>query len=194
MDAYNGTADIMLGSRPTVIWLTGLSGAGKSTVGKALVARLRRSAHNSVLLDGDHLRSGLCSDLTFSLSHRREQVRRAAEVAWILATQGVVPVVALIAPLVNDRALAASRFRCGIFAEVFVSTPLEVCEMRDVKGLYAMARRGEVRDFTGVSSPYEPPLSPLVEVRTDRLSVDECVETILNTIMAVSGSIVDEAT
>jgi adenylyl-sulfate kinase len=176
------------GTRPTVIWLTGLSGAGKSTVGAALTARLRRSGRESFLLDGDRLRSGLCNDLTFSLADRREQVRRAAEVAWILAEQGAVPVVALISPLVADRALAASRFETGVFAEVFVSTPLETCEARDVKGLYARARRGEVPEFTGISSPYESPLSPLVEVRTDRLSVEACVDTILDAVAALTGS------
>jgi adenylylsulfate kinase-like enzyme len=128
------------------------------------------------------------------LADRHEQVRRAAEVAWILAEQGAVPVVALISPLIVDRALAASRFRTGVFAEVFVSAPLRTCEGRDVKGLYARARRGEVREFTGISSPYEPPVAPLVEVRTDRLSVEACVDTILDAVAAMTAASRDQAT
>jgi adenylylsulfate kinase-like enzyme len=105
-----------------------------------------------------------------------------------------VPVVALISPLVIDRALAALRFRTGVFAEVFVSAPLQVCEERDVKGLYSRARRGDIREFTGISSPYEPPVSPLVEVRTDLLSVEACVDTILDAVAAAAGASPDRAT
>jgi bifunctional enzyme CysN/CysC len=169
------------GHRGAIVWMTGLSGSGKSTLAVALQARLFRQGYATTLLDGDNLRHGLCSDLGFSAEDRSENIRRAAEAAKLLAESGLVVVVALISPLIKDRQRAASIARkAGIpFAEIYVSTPLEVCEERDPKSLYKKARRGEIKEFTGIDAPYEPPTSPTLELRTDVLSREQSLEQLL---------------
>jgi adenylyl-sulfate kinase len=162
-----------------VIWLTGLSGAGKSTLARSIRDALQLDGHRGHVLDGDDLRSGLCADLGFSMADRAENVRRVGEVARILADVGVVAIVALISPVLRDRALVRERLEDVGFLEVYVSAPLEVCETRDVKGLYARARQGQLPNFTGVSSRYEPPVVPDVEVRTDKMTLRECTERVL---------------
>jgi bifunctional enzyme CysN/CysC len=139
------------------VWLTGLSGAGKSTLARLLEQHLQRQSRRCTVLDGDRLRQGLNRDLGFSADDRRENIRRVAEVARLMVDAGLIAVVALISPFRHDRQLARALFAPGEFLEVFIDTPLEVCERRDVKGLYARARRGELTQFTGIDSPYEAP-------------------------------------
>jgi bifunctional enzyme CysN/CysC len=168
----------ILGHRGCIIWMTGLSGSGKSTLAQALEQRLLSSGILSAILDGDILRNGLSSNLGFTPDDRSENLRRATELALHLADAGVVVIAALISPFRADRASAAERAReKGVpFAEVFVNAPLSECERRDPKSLYKKARSGEIRQFTGIDSPYEAPLNPDAEIRTDRQSVAESVE------------------
>lgn len=161
-----------------IVWLTGLSGAGKSTLAIALERRLFDEGRHVCVLDGDIVRTGLCEDLGFSAEDRTENIRRIGEVACLMAGAGLVVIVAFISPFRSDRERVRAGIPAGRFTEVFVNTPLEVCEQRDPKGLYAKARAGELTDFTGISSPYEPPDSPEVTVSTEQLSVNESVERI----------------
>lgn len=153
---------------PTVVWLTGLSGAGKTTIAVELERLLTARGHATGRIDGDDLRAGLCMDLGFSEQDRAENVRRAAEVAQLMARSGLVVIVTLISPLRHTRDAARALFAPDEFFEVHVATPLEAAERRDPKGLYRRARRGEIKRFTGIDSPYEPPESP--EVRLDTLT------------------------
>lgn len=162
-----------------VVWLTGLSASGKSTLAIELERELFRRGRQVFRLDGDELRHGLCRDLGFSPADRRENIRRIGEVARLFADAGLICVTAFISPYRADRVMARACAPAGQFIEVYVNAPLAVCEQRDPKGLYARARAGELREFTGVSAPYEPPLEPEVEVRTDQQSVAECVAAIL---------------
>lgn len=168
----------ILGHGSGVLWLTGLSGAGKTTLAVAACERLRARRILATVVDGDVLRVGLSKDLGFSLEARRENVRRAAELAVILADAGLVVIVALISPLRADRDAAAERVRGAAvpFAEVYVNAPLDVCEKRDPKGLYRKARAGVLKDFTGIDSRYEAPPQPDLEVCTDRETADQSVE------------------
>lgn len=168
------------GHPPAVIWFTGLSGSGKSTIAELVERRLFDAGRQVYRVDGDDLRTALNRDLGFSAADRAESVRRASSVAGLFANAGYISLVTLIAPLAADRAKARAALANHAFIEVFVDAPLEVCESRDVKGLYAKARRGEIAEFTGISSPYEAPESPEVHVRTDKLSTDEAVELVLN--------------
>jgi len=161
-----------------IVWLTGLSGAGKSTLAVALERRLFDAGRQVCVLDGDIIRTGLCEDLGFSAEDRTENIRRIGEVARLMAGAGLVVIVAFISPFRADRDLVRAGMPVGRFTEVFVNAPLEVCEQRDPKGLYAKARAGELTDFTGISSPYESPESPEVTVPTEQLSVNESVERI----------------
>lgn len=167
--------------RGATIWLTGLPSSGKSVVARALRDRLNASGAACYLLDGDQLRRGICSDLGFSAAAREENVRRAAEIARLLCDAGLVAVCALISPYAADRARA--RFVHEVnglrFVEVYVSTPLEVCERRDTKGLYARARAGELEQMTGVNDPYERPVAPDVEVSMEFTPVDSAVDRVL---------------
>ena len=165
--------------QPTVLWLTGYSGAGKTTISDLLKAALDQVGCNSVVLDGDQLRRGLCSDLGFSDADRTENIRRVAEVARILVNSDVVAIVALISPLRRDREMARAKFEPGRFVEIFVDTPLAVAEARDVKGLYRRARAGQLTQFTGVDSAYEPPLQPEIHIKTVTLSASEAAQYIM---------------
>lgn len=162
-----------------IVWLTGLSGSGKSTIAMALERSLFGEGCNVYVLDGDVVRAGLCKDLGFSSADRTENIRRIGEVARIMANAGMLVIVAFISPFRADRDCVRAGMPKGRFTEVYISTPLEVCEQRDTKGLYAKARTGVLKDFTGISSPYEAPESPEVEVPTEQLSVEESVERIL---------------
>ena len=176
------TSEIVTSSRPAgvVVWLTGLSGSGKSTVAEEFERKLLALGRPVWVLDGDKVREGLCSDLSFSPEHRKENIRRVAEVARLFANAGLVCVVAFISLYRADRARARSLLPAGRFIEVYLSTPLEVCERRDPKGLYAKARAGLVKDFTGITAPYEPPMDPELELRTDKFTVEECVSTLVS--------------
>lgn len=169
----------LLGQRGRLIWLTGLSGSGKSTIATALESRLHDLSRAVYLLDGDNLRHGLCSDLGFGEADRKENVRRAGEVARLMVDAGLVVLVAMISPFRVERDGVRARFDAGDFVEVYVNTPLEVCEQRDVKGLYKRARAGEIPKFTGISSPYEEPVYAEVVLETNRLSLEECVNQVV---------------
>jgi bifunctional enzyme CysN/CysC len=168
----------ILGHRGCIIWMTGLSGSGKSTLAQALEQRLLGSGVLSAILDGDVLRTGLSRNLGFTPDDRSENLRRATELAIHLADAGVVVIAALISPFRADRAMAAERAKeRGVpFAEIFINAPLAECERRDPKQLYKKARAGQIQQFTGIDSPYEAPLSPDLEIRTDRLSVQDSIE------------------
>ncbi|MDF3917762.1 sulfate adenylyltransferase subunit CysN [Salinicola salarius] len=161
--------------KPSIIWFTGLSGAGKSTVADALERQLFGMGYNTYLLDGDNVRHGLCRDLGFSDEDRQENIRRIGEVARLMVDAGMVTLVSFISPFRDDRRMIRNLVEDGEFIEVFVNTPLAVCEQRDPKGLYRKARRGEISQFTGISSPYEAPQSPEVEIDTSAYDLEETV-------------------
>lgn len=165
-----------------VIWFTGLSGSGKSTIANHLEKTLFDKGIRTYSLDGDNIRSGLNKDLNFSIEDRKENNRRIAEVAKLFVDAGVVTITAFISPLKEDREEARNIIGEENFVEVFVNTPLSVCEERDVKGLYKKARAGEISNFTGISSPYEPPNNPDLEVKTQEETVEESVGKILMTL------------
>ena len=165
---------------PMCLWMTGLSGAGKSTLANALEQELNKMGKHTYILDGDNLRHGLNSDLGFSEADRNENVRRAAEAAKLMVDAGIIVIVGLISPYKQERDWARSLFKDNQFKEIYISTSLQECEQRDVKGLYQKARRGEVKDFTGIDSPYEPPENPEVIIDTQNKSVRDCVQFILD--------------
>jgi adenylyl-sulfate kinase len=164
---------------PGVIWLTGRSGAGKTTIACELELELERRGRMVGRLDGDDLRTGLCSDLGFSEWDRSENVRRAAEAAHLMTRAGLIVIVSLIAPFRASRAEARALFAPGEFFEIYVDTPLEVAELRDPKGLYRRARSGQITQFTGIDSPYEPPESPELRLETVASTPLECALMIL---------------
>ncbi len=163
-----------------VVWLTGLSAAGKTTLANALERELFEQGRQVYVLDGDKMRQGLCSDLDFSPESRKENIRRVGEVAKLFADAGIICVTAFISPYRSDRDLVRGILPAGGFIEVFVNAPLAVCEHRDPKGLYARARAGLIKDFTGISAPYEPPTHPELELHTDQLSVADCLAAIVS--------------
>ncbi len=167
-----------------MLWLTGLSGSGKSTLAHATELALRDAGVHTYVLDGDSVRRGLCRDLGFSREDRRENIRRIAEVARLFVDAGIVVLTAFISPYREERDFARSLLERGEFIEIHVRCPLPVCERRDVKGLYAKARRGEIRNFTGIDDPYEEPLSPELTIDTDRVSVDAGVAAALDYLRA----------
>ncbi len=159
--------------------MTGLSGAGKSTLSLTTAKTLQLMGHATYVLDGDILREGLCKDLGYTLKDRTENARRVAEVSRLMVNAGVTVITALISPTASDRAFARSLFAASDFIEVYVDASLEVLERRDPKGLYKRARLGELKHFTGISSPYDPPLHPEAHIRTDIESVDACTRKIV---------------
>jgi bifunctional enzyme CysN/CysC len=168
-----------------IVWLTGLSSSGKSTIAADLERELFLLGRQVCVVDGDNLRHGLCSDLGFAEADRIENVRRAGELAALVADAGLIVITALISPYRAGRAAARASAPGGRFLEVYVNAPIEVCEARDTKGLYAKARAGRLPGFTGISSPYEPPLTPEIEIRTDRQSVEEGVAAIVDTLRRI---------
>lgn len=167
------------GHRGCVIWLTGLSASGKSTIATELERELFRRGCQVFILDGDSVRQGLCSDLDFSQRDRHENIRRVGEVARLFADAGFICISAFISPHRADRDLVRNLMADGLFIEVFVNAPLAVCEARDPKGLYAKARLHRIKNFTGITAPYEPPLKPEIELPTDQLTVPASVKKIL---------------
>ena len=161
------------GHRGAVLWFTGLSGSGKSTIAHRVESRLIERGVFAYVLDGDNIRHGLNGDLGFSPEEREENIRRVGEVARLFADAGAVVLSAFISPYRRDRDRVRGLLEQGAFVEVFVDTPIEVCEARDPKGLYKKARAGEISDFTGIDAPYEAPQAPEVHLDTDTLSVDE---------------------
>ena len=166
--------------KPMCLWLTGLSGSGKTTLANALEKELYKMKKHAYILDGDNLRHGLNSDLNFSKKNRNENVRRVAEVAKLIVDSGLIVIVAIISPYRRGRDLVRSIFNPNEFKEIYISTSLNECERRDVKGLYKMARRGKIEGFTGVTSPYEAPCNPELIIDTQNESIDESLQIILN--------------
>ena len=160
---------------PQCIWFTGLSGAGKSTIANLLDKSLNADGRHTYLLDGDNLRHGLNRDLGFTDVDRIENIRRVAEVARLMIDAGLIVIVSFISPFRNERQMARALFAEGVFFEVFIDTPIEECERRDTKGLYALARQGKLRNFTGVDSAYEPPTAPDAHVRTLGRTPEDCM-------------------
>ena len=170
--------------KPALLWYTGLSGSGKSTVANAVDALLFKLGCHSYLLDGDNVRHGLNGDLGFSDEARIENIRRISEVAKLFLDAGLVVSTAFISPFASDRALAKAKLEEGEFIEVFIDTPISICEQRDPKGLYKKARAGEIKDFTGIDSTYDVPKSPEIHVKTDTQSIEQCAEKIVGYLMA----------
>ncbi|MBU2870881.1 adenylyl-sulfate kinase [Colwellia sp. E2M01] len=170
--------------KPALLWYTGLSGSGKSTVANAVDALLFKLGCHSYLLDGDNVRHGLNGDLGFSDEARVENIRRISEVAKLFLDAGLVVSTAFISPFASDRAQAKEKLEAGEFIEVYIDTPISVCESRDPKGLYKKARAGEIKDFTGIDSTYDVPENPQIHVKTDEKSVEECAEQIVGYLMA----------
>ena len=168
------------GHRPAVVWFTGISGAGKSTIANVLERKLHAAGRHTYLLDGDNLRHGLNRDLGFTTADRVENVRRVAEIAALMADAGLIVLVSLISPYRAERRLARERVDAGEFCEVFVDTPLEVAEARDRKGLYGKARRGELPNFTAVDAPYEAPEHPEIHIRTAAMTPEEAAELVMH--------------
>ena len=173
----------LLGQRPATVWLTGLSGAGKSTLAFALERHLTGKGHACFVLDGDNVRHGLNRDLDFSAEHRAENIRRIAEVARLMNDAGLVVLSAFISPYRADRELACRIIGEDRFVEVYVATPMAICEQRDVKGLYQRARSGEIADFTGISAPYEPPENPMVTIDTSLTILDDSLAQLAQILM-----------
>lgn len=177
----------LLNQRSKVVWFTGLSGSGKSTLALALERELHGRGYLCYLLDGDNIRSGINSNLGFTEADRVENIRRIAEVCKLFVDCGVVTLASFVSPTNDIRKLASDIVGAENFVEVFVSTPLEVCEQRDVKGLYKKARAGEVKDFTGISSPFEQPQSPALTIDTSKLSLEECTQQLLEVLLPMVG-------
>ena len=163
----------LLGQRGVMLWFTGLSGSGKSTVAVALERELHRRGRLCRLLDGDNIRTGINAGLGFSADDRRENIRRIAEVGKLFVDTGIITLAAFVSPTEELRTLARDIIGAADFKEIFVATPLEECERRDVKGLYARARRGEVKNFTGISAPFEAPQNPALVLDTTETPVEE---------------------
>lgn len=168
----------LLQQKGVVLWFTGLSGSGKSTVANAVEKKLHQVKRLTYLLDGDNIRHGLNKDLGFSINDRIENIRRIAEVSKLFVDAGVITLTAFISPLCEERN-NVRRLLGDRFIEVFVDCPLDICESRDPKGLYVKARNGEIPNFTGIDSPYEKPISPEIIVRTDVKTVDECADDLI---------------
>lgn len=173
----------LLGQRGVMIWFTGLSGSGKSTVAMGVERELHKRGILCRILDGDNIRSGINRNLGFSAEDREENIRRIAEVGKLFVETGIVTLAAFISPTNAYRTMAANIIGADDFREVYISTPIEVCEQRDVKGLYARARRGEIKDFTGVSAPFEIPAHPALTLDTSTLSLEESVNKVLELIL-----------
>lgn len=173
----------LLAQRSVMIWFTGLSGSGKSTIAIALERELHQRGLLCRILDGDNIRSGINNNLGFTEADRIENIRRIAEVSKLFVDTGIITIAAFISPSNDIREMAANIIGKEDFIEIYVSTPIEECERRDVKGLYAKARRGEIKNFTGISAPFEAPRNPALTLDTSVLSLEECVDKILKLIV-----------
>ncbi|MDP3483056.1 MAG: adenylyl-sulfate kinase [Sulfuricella sp.] len=167
------------GHKSAIVWFTGLSGAGKSTLAHAVEERLHQMSCRTFVFDGDNVRHGLCGDLDFSEEDRRENIRRIGEMAKLFVEAGVIALTAFISPFRADRLKVRNLTAPGEFIEIYCRCPIEVCEHRDVKGMYRRARAGEIRDFTGISSPYEEPENPELAIDTGSMPLDQCVDQVI---------------
>jgi adenylylsulfate kinase len=175
--------EMFLKQKARVIWLTGLSGSGKTTLGSYLEKELFSRGYLTQMLDGDNIRSGINCNLTFTEEDRHENIRRIAEVSKLFLNCGIIVISCFISPTNEIRKMARTIIGAEDFFEVYINAPLEVCEQRDVKGLYRLARNGKIRDFTGIDSPFEVPLSCNLEIRTDLLTVEESARKLLNFVL-----------
>ncbi len=173
----------LLKQHAKVIWLTGLSGAGKTTLGATLEQELFKRGFLTQMLDGDNIRSGLNKNLGFGLEDRLENIRRIAEISKLFLNAGVITINCFITPTEAMRQMARDIVGANDYIEIYVNAPLEVCEQRDVKGLYKKARQGLIKNFTGIDSPFEPPKNPDLEIRTDQLTVEQSVQKILEYVL-----------
>ena len=171
-----------LNQKGIVIWMVGLSGSGKSTLAKGLENKLFKEGFHTMLLDGDNLRTGVNNNLNFTTEGRIENIRRAAEVSKLFATNGTVTICSLISPTKQVRDIA-SKIIGDRYCEVFINCPIEVCEQRDVKGLYAKARKGEIKDFTGIDAPFEVPKTSSIEIRTDQKNLEDSLDQLFKEII-----------
>lgn len=178
-----GDKECLLRQRSKVIWFTGLSGAGKTTLAKNLERRLHSNGYLTQVLDGDNIRTGINSNLGFSDEDRTENIRRIAEVSKLLIHSGVITINSFISPTEDIRHMAMDIIGKENFIEIFVFAPLEVCEKRDVKGLYKKAREGKIKNFTGIDAPFEEPTNADVKVDTSKLTVDQCIEKIVEDVL-----------
>ena len=173
----------LLKQHAKVIWMTGLSGAGKTTIATHLANELFNRGYLTYVLDGDNVRAGINRNLSFSEEDRTENIRRIAEISKLFLDCGIITINCFISPTDNIRNMARSIIGPDNFIEIFVNAPFKVCESRDIKGLYAKARRGEIKEFTGIDSPFEEPKNPDIEVRTDLLTIEESINKILDFIL-----------
>jgi adenylyl-sulfate kinase len=183
---YSKVQDIrheLLGQKGCVLWFTGLSGSGKSTIAYELELKLFKNSHLCYVLDGDNVRYGLNSDLGFSIEDRQENIRRVAEVANLFADAGMITIVSFISPFKSEREFAKKLIGKENFFEIYFSTPISLCEKRDAKGLYKKVRNGEIKEFTGISSPYENPENPNLEINTLDVNITESVNKLYNLIL-----------
>lgn len=180
------------GHRSVVLWFTGLSGAGKSTLAHAVEEHLHQSGCRTYVLDGDNVRHGLCSDLSFSAEHRAENIRRIGETTKLFLEAGVISLTAFISPFRKDRERVRSLLPHGDFLEIYCRAGIDVCEQRDVKGLYKRARAGEIKDFTGISSPYEEPNKPELVVDTGGQPLEQCVQSVID--MLIERGVIGDST
>jgi adenylylsulfate kinase len=170
---------IIKSQKPCILWFTGLSGSGKSTVANAVEVKLNKLNKHTYLLDGDNIRMGLNKGLTFSDEDRVENIRRIGEVSKLFVDSGLIVLTAFISPFQEDRDSVRELMQKGEFIEVYIDTPLEICESRDPKGLYKKARDGDIPNFTGISSPYEAPKNAEIEIKTDTMGIEECADKVI---------------
>ena len=175
----------LLNQKSKVIWMTGLSGSGKTTVAKGVERYLHSKGILNQLLDGDNVRVGISNNLSFSLEDRTENIRRIAEVSKLFLNCGVVTLNCFVSPTIEIRKIAENIIGAENFIEVYINASLETCEKRDIKGLYKKARKGEIKDFTGISAPFEAPENPKIEINTSKLSIDESIQKVLDYILPI---------
>ncbi|WP_419770624.1 MAG: adenylyl-sulfate kinase [Candidatus Marinarcus sp.] len=169
----------LLNQKPCILWFTGLSGSGKSTIANAVEEELHKKGIKTYLLDGDNVRHGLNKDLGFTEMERVENIRRIGEVSKLFVDAGLIVLTAFISPFKSDRQIARSLVGYDEFLEVFIDTPLSICEKRDPKGLYKKAREGAIKNFTGIDSPYEAPVEPQIQLKTDECDIQACADKVI---------------
>lgn len=185
--------ELQNGHRGVILWFTGLSGSGKSTLAHAVEEHLHRMGRRTFVLDGDNVRHGLCGDLGFSAQDRVENIRRIGEVAKLFMEAGVIVLTAFISPFREDRNKVRAMVRPQEFIEIYCQCPIDVCEQRDVKGLYKKARAGEIRQFTGISSPYEAPDAPELEINTSEQTLEDSVQQVISILSHADMSIIHDS-
>lgn len=179
-DIYRTDREQLNGHKSAILWFTGLSGSGKSTLAHAVEDTLYKRGIRTYVLDGDNVRKGLNKDLGFSDEDRTENIRRIGEVSKLMVDAGIMTLTAFISPFIKDRDIVRDLVQPGDFIEIYCKASLEVCELRDPKGLYKKARAGEIPEFTGINSPYEPPENPEIVLTTDEHSIEECIQQVID--------------